>query len=144
MVTTSFGNRNFIQPVGRLSMHSKCLDFFSFNLWVGGGSGGFLSFFLCSQHVPFKFPMDSHQVLNVFLMFPMCSSRVFPIAPWFNPIYFAESPLLLTYIHGPKGEAIYCSMESSILGSLHSFNFFVMGQSNFCCEKKLDLWGTPN
>jgi hypothetical protein len=39
-------------------------------------------------------------------------------------------------------------MESSILGSLHSFNFFfVMGQSNWLIAKKktqLDLWGTPN
>jgi hypothetical protein len=28
MVPNSFGNRNFVQPMGRLSMHSKCLDFF--------------------------------------------------------------------------------------------------------------------
>jgi hypothetical protein len=30
MVTNSFGNRNLMQPMGRLSMHSKCLDFFVF------------------------------------------------------------------------------------------------------------------
>jgi hypothetical protein len=39
MVTNSFGNRNFMQPMGRLSMHSKCLDFF-FLLSFGKGFGG--------------------------------------------------------------------------------------------------------
>ncbi len=73
-------------PMGRLSM---CLDFFSF--------------FLCSQHVPFKFSMNSHHVPNVF-----------PIAPRFNPICFAQSPPLLTYIVGPKEEALHLSIESSI------------------------------
>jgi hypothetical protein len=53
MVTNSFGNRNFMQPMGRLSMHSKCLDFFSFKFWVGvRGRGGILSFAFCSQWVP--------------------------------------------------------------------------------------------
>jgi hypothetical protein len=64
----------------------------------------------------------------------MCSIRMFPIAPCFNPICFicfAQSPPLLTYRCGPKGEALHLSIESSILGSLHSFNFlFVMDQSN--------------
>ncbi len=52
MVMNNFGNRNLMQPMGRLSMHSKCLDFFSFKFWVGvvGGVGeGFFSFFLCSN-----------------------------------------------------------------------------------------------
>ncbi len=131
MVTNSFGNRNFMQPMGRLSMHSTCLDFIFLLSFEKGGEGrGFFSFFLCSQHVPFKFPMGSHQVPN---MFQMCSSRVFLIAPRFNPIYFAQSPPLLTYVGGPKGEAVHLSMESSILGSLHGFQlfFFVMGQSNW-------------
>ncbi len=69
MVTDSFGNRNFMQPMGRLSMHSKCLDFFSFKFWVGAAGGvgeGFFSFFFYSQHVPFKFPTYSHQVPNLF------------------------------------------------------------------------------
>jgi len=56
MVTDSFGNRNFMQPMGRLSMHSKRLDFF-----LGGGWKR-EDFFLCSQHVPFKFPMGSQSV----------------------------------------------------------------------------------
>jgi hypothetical protein len=36
MVTNRVGNRNFMQPMGRLSMHSKCLDFFSFKFGGGG------------------------------------------------------------------------------------------------------------
>jgi len=49
--------------------------------------------------------------------------RVFPITPCFNPICFAQSPSLLTYIIEPKGEEFHPSMESSTLGSLHSFDF---------------------
>ncbi len=63
------------------------------------------SFFLCSQHVPFKFPMGSDQVPNVF-----------PIVPCFNPICFAQSPPLLTYIGGPKGEALYLYIKSFVIG----------------------------
>jgi hypothetical protein len=48
--------------------------------------------------------------------FPMCSTRVFPIAPPFNPICFAQNPPLFNYIGGPKGEALHLSIESSILG----------------------------
>jgi hypothetical protein len=95
---------------------------------------------------PFKFPMGSHQVLNVFL-----KGGFFPIAPCFHPIYFLPkvlpfSPILI----GPKGESRDLSIESSILGSLHSFNyFFVMGQSNWliAAKKKKRSWtseATPN
>jgi hypothetical protein len=94
------------------------------------------SFFLCSQHVP----LSSQWVNNMYTRCPMCSPRVFPIAPCFNPVCFAESPPLLTYIGGPKGEALHLSIESSILGSLHTFNFFffffVMGQSNWLITPK--------
>jgi hypothetical protein len=64
MVTNSFGNRNSMQPMGRLSMHSKCLDFFAFKFGGGGGGvgKGFFSFFLRSQHVPNGFPSGSQYV----------------------------------------------------------------------------------
>ncbi len=81
-------------------------------------------------------------------VFPMCSPRVFPIAPLFNPICYAQSPLL--YRGEPKGEALHLSIESSILGSLHSFNCFAMGQSNWPVakkkrkEKKVGLVRHPN
>ncbi len=129
MVTNSFGNRNFMQPMGRLSMHSKCLDCFHF------------------PFVPNMFPMGSHQVPKMFRRLLIRSPRVFPITPRFNPIYFAQSPPFLTFIAGPKGEALHRSIESSILGSLHSFNFFfVMGPIKLahCDKRKLDLRGIPN
>jgi hypothetical protein len=71
---------------------------------------------------PNMFPSSSKWVP---IRFPICSPRVFPIAPHFNPMGFAQSPPLLTYIGGPKGEALHLSIESSILGSLHSFNFLL-------------------
>ncbi len=112
MVTNSFGDRNFMQPVRKLT---KCLNLFSFKFWVGGRF--FFSFFFCFQHVSLKFPMGSHQVLNLFPMFPMCSSRVFPIALSFNPICLPKV-LPFSPICGPKPDAIHLSMESSILGRL--------------------------
>jgi hypothetical protein len=82
-----------LNPMGRLIMHSKGFDFF----------------FLFSL-----FPTCSFQVFNMFSRFSMCSPRVFPIAPLFDPICFAQSPPILTYIGGPKGEALHFSIESSI------------------------------
>ncbi len=117
MVTTSFGNRTFMQPIGSLSMHSKCLDFFLLSF----GWEGWEAFV----------PKCSLQVPNMFPRFLMCSSMVLPIAPRFNPLCFSQSPPLLTYIGVPKGEVLHLSIESSILGSLHSFNFSF--------AKKLDL-----
>ncbi len=57
MVTNSFRNKNFMQPMGRLSMHSKCLDFFLLSL-PGGEGGGKEDFFLFS-FVPNMFPLSS-------------------------------------------------------------------------------------
>jgi hypothetical protein len=85
MVTNRFGNRTFMQPMGRLSMHSKCLDFFPFKFWVGVGERG---------------EDLSHQVPNVFPKGVLNSTSL-------NPICFAQksSPSLL-YIGGPKGLSI--------------------------------------
>ncbi len=98
------------------AQHALKLPWFVFFQVLGGG-GGFFSIFPL-------FSTCSFQVSNIFPRFPMCSPRVFPIAPHFNPICFAQSPLLLTYINGPKGEALNLSIEYYIMGSLHSFNFF--------------------
>jgi hypothetical protein len=123
------------QPIGRLSMHSKCLVFFfllSFGWEVGKGGGGFLSF---SHLFPTCSLLSSQWVL---IRFPMGSPRVFPIAP---PLCFAQSPPLLTYIGGPKGKALRLSIESSILGSLHSFNFFLQwGNQIGSLQKKKKDW----
>jgi len=60
----------------------------------------------------------------------MSSPRVFLIAPPFNPICFAQSPPLFSYIGGPKVEALHLSIESSIGGggaswtNRNSYNIF--------------------
>jgi hypothetical protein len=60
LVTNNFGNGNFMRPMQRLSMHStqSALIYFLLSFGVGWGTGeDFFSFFLCSQHVSFPFPM---------------------------------------------------------------------------------------
>jgi len=42
MVMNSFGNKNFIQLMRRLSMYSTCLDLFSFKFWRGGDGGDYI------------------------------------------------------------------------------------------------------
>ncbi len=77
MVLNNIGHRNFMQPMGRLACTQSALIFFLLNVRGGGEEEDFFIFSLF-QHVPFKFPMGS----------PM----VFPTAPCFNPICFAQSP----------------------------------------------------
>jgi hypothetical protein len=59
MVTNSFGKRNFMQPMGRLSTHKQS-SFFLVDIWGGDRSGerGILFFSL----LPNVFPSCSHQV----------------------------------------------------------------------------------
>jgi len=59
MVTNNFGNRNFMQSMGRLSVHSKCFNFVSFKSWVRGGRI-FFHFSFVLNMFPLKFPMGSH------------------------------------------------------------------------------------
>jgi hypothetical protein len=73
----------------------------------------------------------------------MCSPRVFPIAPCFNPICFAQSPPIFTYIGGPNDEAILLSIESSSLGAsiVPTFIcFLVIGQWNWLIAPKKKSW----
>jgi hypothetical protein len=85
MVTNSFAKTNFMQPMGRLSVHSKCLDFFPFKFWGGGGED-FFHFLGGSQHVPFQVPMGSQQVPNVFPIAPRLIPYVLPKVLPFSPI----------------------------------------------------------
>ncbi len=62
--------RNFMQPMGRLSMHSKCRDF--------------LSIFPLFPIFSLQFPIGSHQVPNVF-------PKGVPNSTLLNPICFAQS-----------------------------------------------------
>jgi len=99
MVMNSLGNRNFMQPMGRLSTHSKGPNFLSFGL---GGKDFFFSFFLCSQHVPFKFPMGS--------------LRVFPIAPPFNSIaWTGEGTPFLFQVEGRVEGGVFCLGGGALL-----------------------------
>ncbi len=121
MVTNSFGNRTFMQPMRRLSMHSKYLVFFLLSFGVSRERGEDL----------FEFSFVPNR-------FPMCSPRVFPIAPCFNPLCFAQSPPFLTYICGPKGRHSIFPQDVLLWGaSIVSTFLFVMGQSN--STKKVGL-----
>jgi len=116
MMTNSFGNQKYMQPMGRLKACTRgTLIFFLLSFgWVGGSlgggggavdgvRGGIFSFSLCSQHFPFKFPICSQ------------SSQCVPNSTSLYSVCFAQSPPLLACIGGPKGEALNLSIESSIL-----------------------------
>jgi hypothetical protein len=84
MVVNSFGKRNFMQPMGRPKHAIKVPCFFLVSLGEGaGGWGGRFSVFHFSLvpnvfHVPFEFPMDSHQVPNMFPKFQIGSPTYSP------------------------------------------------------------------
>jgi hypothetical protein len=70
--------------------------------------------------------------------------RVFPIAPPFNPIGFAQSPPLFTYIAGgpkrkdtPSFNLIFYFGGASIVSTIFIFfSSFAMDQSNWLIAKK--------
>jgi hypothetical protein len=94
----------------------------------------YLSMIVTHNYIPYIPTRDTYPLKHVPFKF---SPRVFLIAPHFNLTSLAQSPPLHTYIAAPKGEALHFSIESSILGYLHSFNFFcMMGQSNRLIAKK--------
>jgi hypothetical protein len=68
-----FWEENLHAASGNASMHSSCLAFFPFKFWWGGGWVGddYFSFFPGSYYVPFKFPISSHHILNMFSKFSM-------------------------------------------------------------------------
>jgi hypothetical protein len=70
----------------------------------------------------------------------MFSPKVFLITPHFNPICFAQSPPFFTYIGWPNGEVIYLSIEFSILGRFHNFNFFFQWANQIGKLQKLKSW----
>jgi hypothetical protein len=107
-VRNSLGKGNFMQPMGRLSLHSKCIDFFSFKFLVGR------RIFFQFSFVPNMFPSSSQWVPN----------------------FFVQSPPLLTYIYRwgkgggtPLFHRIFYVGGASIVSI---YLFFAMGQSN--CE----------
>ncbi len=103
--------------------------------------GVFSSFFLCSQHVPFKFPMGSHQVPIRFIICSLgsqcvpqrCSQKDLALIPYVLPKVLPSLSQLYSW---DEREAFHFSIESFILGSLHISTFFGMGQSNWLMAKK--------
>ncbi len=132
MVTNSFGNRNFMQPMGRLSMHSNALIFFILSFgWEGGG-------FFQFSFVPKMFPSSSQWVLLGFQYVPQgCSQQHLARIPYALPKVLP----LLTYAGGLKAEALHLSIESSIWGASIASTVFCNGPIKFtyCKKKKLDL-----
>jgi len=71
-LVTNFGNRNFM-PMGRVSMHWKCLDFF-FQVLGGWGGEDFFHF----SFVPIMFLSSSHWVPHVFPKSVLCLQNFAP------------------------------------------------------------------
>jgi hypothetical protein len=94
MAMNSFGKRNFVQPVGRLSMHSWTV-FFSLRGWARGEKDFILFylllFLMCFHRVPLRFSSSSQRIFKVPNVFSKTFLRMFPIAPQFYPIWFAQS-----------------------------------------------------
>jgi hypothetical protein len=102
------------------------------------GGRGIFSVFLCSQNVPFKFPMGS-------IRFSICSPRVFTIAPRSNPICFAQSPPPSHLCRWAEGGGTPSFHRIFYLGSLHSFNRFLQwaNQIHLLQKKKVGLVRHP-
>ncbi len=134
MVANSFGNRNFMQLMGRLSMHSKCLDFFPFKFWVGVGED-----FFHFSFVPNKFPSSSQWVP---IRFPICSqgSQCVPNSTSFESHMFCPKSSPSHLYRWAKGGGISSFHRIFYFGgSLHSFNFcFCYGPIKLAhCKKEV-------
>ncbi len=100
------------------------LLFFPFK-FGGAGWGGriffpiFLSFPICSHHVPFEFPLVSHHVLN---MFPRCS----PYHLTFIPYALANVVLLSPIQLGQRGGTPYTSKYKLLFWGVFIVSFFFL------------------
>jgi hypothetical protein len=136
MVANSFGNRNFMQLMGRLSMHSKCLDFFPFKFWVGVGED-----FFHFSFVPNKFPSSSQWVP---IRFPICSqgSQCVPNSTSFESHMFCPKSSPSHLYRWAKGGGIPSLHRIFYVGKASTISTFdfAMGQSNWLiAKKKLDM-----
>jgi hypothetical protein len=96
--------------MGRLKHALKVLWFFSIKFWVEGVGGGFFfilpMFPLCYLQVPSELPLGFEYVLKIPNVFP----KGVPNNTSLYPICFVQSPPILTYIGGPKGDALHLSI----------------------------------
>ncbi len=98
----------------------------------------YFTMLLTHKYIPYIPTSDIYSLKHVPFKFSMCSPRVLPIAPWFNPTCLAQSPPLLTNIPRwakgpgtPSFHIIFC------FGEPPKFQlFFVMGESNWLIERK--------
>ncbi len=92
--------RKVVQPMGRLSKHSKCLD---------GGRTSFHFFF-----VPNMFPSSSQWVP---IRLPICSlgSQCISLGCSQSHMFCPKSSLSHTYIAGPKGSVALHSLQNLLL-----------------------------
>jgi hypothetical protein len=113
MVTKSFGNRNFMQPMGRPKHALKVPCFFSFYV-LGQGEGGGGKIYFHFSRLPNKFALCSFQVPNGFPIFSLT----------FSPYLFTLSHMpwkMVSSFHlyrWAKGEELF-KIEPSVLGSIH-------------------------
>jgi hypothetical protein len=148
MVTNSFENQKYMQSMGGWNMHSRCLEFFPLKFWVGGMGGGFFSFFVCSQHVPFSFPSSPQWVPKMLPKFPMLFAKGVPNSTLLQShmFYPKSSPShLYRWAQGegtPSFNRIFYFWGAFIVSTF--FCDWPLGQSKSLLKKKLDLWGTPN
>jgi hypothetical protein len=121
MVATMYKNKICMHKMRWLITNRKGSSFF-----LGTKEEIELFLFMCSHHVPTLFPMMSFKLPMMFLKFPMCSPRVFPIANHFIPCPLPKVLHFVTYTGSWKGEALHPHIEIAILGSLPSFFFGLM------------------
>jgi hypothetical protein len=129
-----------MQPMRRFGMHSWGVQCFFFVGWGVSGSN-FLFFFLplfwiCFHHVHMGFP------------------KLFPIAPQFYPIWFAQSstPMCINWKGGPEGKTFVSVLglgvqRGAAMGECpNAPKELVMGQSMLFPSKRKKVWGAhePN
>jgi len=115
-------------------MHSRCLVFFPFMFWGGGGEG---KIFFHFSRLPNVFALCSFQVPNGF---PIFSPTFFPYLLTFICLRKWCPPF--TYIGGPKGRNCTVQNRAFYFGESPLFLFVgVMGQSNWhVAQNKIKTW----
>jgi hypothetical protein len=116
MVTNKFRNKNCIQQMIRFNIDKGNSNFIFYWMGEGVGEEGFFWFSL--------FPMCSNQVPKLF-------PNMFPRAPYFYPICFAQSYPLFSPMKVGQRRSILSSNKNFFFGEPQKFQFcfVLMGQS---------------
>ncbi len=137
MMPKSFGNINFMQPIGRLNMHSWWALFFPFGGWAG--MIFFLSFFL----VPNVFSTCSIEIVQI----PKFYLNMFWIALQFYPIPIDWSSILmyLNWKGKPSGNTFAFILQLMVqrgasIGECSMFPENCLWANEYGFKKKKMLW----